>query len=162
MATESAHNEGKRRPNPKRSGRSLQRQRALDVLFEADSKELHADEIPGLLDERASVSTSQKPIGEFGIQIVRTYADNAENVDSLIEASSPEWSIDRMSLVDRNLLRIGFTELMYMGTDRPVVIKEISSLVRDLSTDQAVPFTMGVLNRGAEIWELETSGREED
>lgn len=77
----------------------------------------------------------------------------------MIEAASPQWALARMSVVDRSLLRIGATELMFMDVPIAIVIKEITSLVRDFSTDKAVGFTMGVLNRIAEIRATETAGR---
>ncbi len=149
----------KRRPNPERKGRSLQRQKALDVLFEADARGF---DVGGLLEERKTVSTNIVPIGEYGITIVETYADAAGDVDSMIEAASPAWSLERMSAVDRNLLRIGATEIMFLGVDVPVVISEIRSLARDLSSDSAVGFTMGVLNRVGEIRAAETAGLNDD
>ncbi|WP_124054853.1 transcription antitermination protein NusB [Arcanobacterium ihumii] len=150
----------KKHINPKRKGRSLQRQRALDVLFEADTRAIPVSELGQLLSERKTISTAQQPIGEYGIKLVETYIEWSEEVDSMIDAASPSWSLDRMSGVDRNLLRLGSVEIMFLDVDVPVVVKEISSLARDLSTDKAVGFTMGVLNRVSEIHKLERSGLE--
>lgn len=147
------------RPNPKRKGRSLQRQMALDVLFESD---LRGTDLRALLEERRVVSTHMVPIGDYGVTIVSTYADNAADVDSMIEAASPKWSIERMSIVDRCLLRVGATELMFLGVDLPVVASEVKSLARDISTDRAVPFLMGMINRIGEIRAGETAGLNDD
>ncbi|MDP9805442.1 N utilization substance protein B [Trueperella bonasi] len=143
------------RKNPKRKGRSLQRQKALDVLFEADARDT---DLSTLLEERKVVSTNKVPIGEYGSTIVSTYADSAADVDSMIEAASPDWSLERMSTVDRNLLRMGATEIMFLDVDVPVVVSEIKSLARELSSDASVGFTMGVLNRVGEIRQAETAG----
>ncbi|VEI12449.1 transcription antitermination protein NusB [Trueperella bialowiezensis] len=143
------------RRNPDRKGRSLQRQKALDVLYEADLRER---DVHALLEERKTISTNIVPIGDYGITIVQTYADNAPDVDSMIEAASPDWSLARMSTVDRNLLRLGATELMFLGIDVPIVVSEIKGLARDLSSDSSVGFTMGVLNRVGEIRDAETAG----
>ncbi|USR80191.1 transcription antitermination factor NusB [Arcanobacterium pinnipediorum] len=146
------------RPRKGRKGRSLQRQRALDVLYEADLRSGEID-LSELLEQRSQQSPAQEPIKAYGQEIVRTYVEWADNVDSMIEAASPQWSLARMSIVDRSLLRIGTTELMFMDVPIAIVIKEITSLVRDFSNDKAVGFTMGVLNRIAEIRSAETSGR---
>lgn len=146
--------------NNKRKGRSLQRQRALDVFFEADTKNLLTSGLLDLLNQRRDISTAQQPIQEYGIKIVETYAKWADNIDSMIEASSPSWALNRMSIVDRNLLRIGATELMFLHVDLPIVIKEITALARDFSNDKAISFIMGILNRINEIRMLETSGEE--
>lgn len=149
------------RRDGRRKGRSLQRQRSLDVLYEVDFKGLSSCDALDLLKLRQSESTHQVPIGQYGVEIVSHFIENAENIDSMIDAASGAWSIDRMTIVDRNLLRLGAVELMYLGIDRPVVINEVASLAREFSTDKSVSFTMGILNRVSEIWELENSGREE-
>ncbi|MDY5272713.1 MAG: transcription antitermination factor NusB [Arcanobacterium sp.] len=147
-----------RHRNKRRKGRSLQRQRALDVLFEADVRRLRGARAQALLDERRQVSTAQQPIQAYGVQIVQAYLENAQDVDAFIDAASPAWSVGRMSAVDRNILRIGTTEIVYLGVERPVAVKEAASLAREFSSDKSVGFTMGVLNRVADIRELETSG----
>ena len=144
--------------NPKRKGRSLQRQRALDVLYEADVRGIAPAGISDLLQERESVSTAQQPIQSYGISIVSTFVENAEDVDAFIDAASPSWSISRMSTVDRNILRIGVTELLYLDVDVAIAAKEVASLAREFSADKSVGFTMGVLNRVSDIHNLETSG----
>ncbi|MGV9188850.1 transcription antitermination factor NusB [Arcanobacterium canis] len=153
--------QNKFRRDGRRKGRSLQRQRSLDVLYEIDFKNLSSRDALDLLKLRQSESTHQVPIGQYGVEIVSHFIENMENIDSMIEAASGAWSIDRMTIVDRNLLRLGAVELMYGGVDRPVVINEVASLAREFSTDKSVSFTMGILNRVSEIWELENSGREE-
>ena len=150
------------RKNPQRKGRSRQRQRALDVLYEADLRGYFRNHKLGraqeLLEQRKAVSTAQVPIKEYGIEIVQAYIDNADDVDSMIDAASPDWALNRMSAVDRTILRIAATEMMYLNLDRPIAVKEAASLAREFSADKSVPFTMGVLNRVADIRDLETSG----
>ncbi|TBW22915.1 transcription antitermination factor NusB [Arcanobacterium bovis] len=148
----------KKHVNPKRKGRSLQRQRALDVLFEADTRAVAVSDLAQLLAERKVLSTAQQPIGDYGVTLVETYIEWADEIDSIIDAASPAWSLDRMSGVDRNLLRLGAAEIMYLDVDVPVVVHEMTALARDFSTDKAVGFIMGVLNRIAEIHNLERSG----
>ncbi|MDK6906076.1 transcription antitermination protein NusB [Actinotignum timonense] len=141
------------------TGRSTQRHRALDVLFEADEKNITSEAgILDLLAERQRVSTAQVPIGEFGSQIVTAYAQQISQVDTLIEASSEDWALDRMNAVDRSALRGAVAELMYLGTFRGAVIVEWTNLVREFSTDRSVGFVMGVLNKAADIREREESG----
>ncbi|AWE42376.1 MULTISPECIES: transcription antitermination factor NusB [unclassified Actinobaculum] len=136
----------------RRTARTTQRHRALDVIFEADEKDLLEEEqLLHLLTERRSVSTAQTPIGDFGAQIVEAYASHADNIDTIIEAASEDWAMARMNVVDRTILRAGSAELMFMGTPRALVVTEWSALARELSTDRSVGFVMGVLNRVADI-----------
>ncbi|MGO1591418.1 MAG: transcription antitermination protein NusB [Ancrocorticia sp.] len=137
--------------------RTTQRRRALDVLFEADEKDLlSADLLIELLEERQLVSTAQVPIGDFGSQIVRAYAGDMLNVDTLIEAASEDWALDRMNTVDRSILRLGAAELSVLLTKRAAVVTEWADIARELSTDRSVGFVMGVLNKVADIRERET------
>lgn len=76
----------------------------------------------------------------------------------MIDAASPNWALSRMTTVDRNLLRIGAAELMFLDGEIAVVATEIANLTRDFSTDAAVPFNMGVLNKIADIYAGETAG----
>lgn len=139
-----------------RTARTTQRQRALDILFEADEKGLRSrEELLALLEERQVLSTAQTPISGFGVEIVRAYAAHIGDVDTMIEASSEDWSLPRMNTVDRNCLRGAIAELMYVGTKRAAVIVEWAGLVRLLSTDKSVGFVMGVMNRAADIIERE-------
>ena len=71
------------------TSRTKQRNRALDVIFEADEKSLlDEDSLRDLLAQRQLVSTAQVPIGEFGSRIVEAYAGNIDDVDTIVEASS--------------------------------------------------------------------------
>lgn len=140
----------------KKTARTTQRHRALDVLFEADEKDLvREDELLELLIERQGVSTAQVPIGEFGSEIVRGFAQNIDNIDTLVEAASEDWGMSRMNVVDRTILRLGATELAVVGTNRALVVTEWAQLARELSTDRSVGFVMGVLNKVADIRQRE-------
>lgn len=146
------------RANPKRKGRSLQRHRALDVLFEGDVRGMRGERLRELLTARQTIATAQQPIKSYGVEIVTAYLDNARDVDAMIDAASPAWALERMSTVDRNIVRIATAEMLYLGLERPIAVKEAASLAREFSASEAVPFVMGVLNRVADIRALETSG----
>lgn len=122
---------------------------------------MRGEEIIELLNARQSVSTSHTPIGDYGATIVRTYAEWEDDVDSIIEAASPTWALDRMTIVERSVLRIGAVELMYLDVDLPIVVKEVNSLVREFSEEKAIKFTTGILNRISEIYTMERSGLED-
>lgn len=146
----------------KTSSRSRQRHRALDVVFEADERGLLDEKsLLALLAERQIVSTAQVPIGDFGSDIVRAYATNADDVDTIIEAASEDWAMHRMNSVDRNILRCAAAELMYCGSERGFVVPEYAALARELSTERSVGFVMGILNKIADIREREL-GQETD
>ena len=95
------------------TARTKQRNRALDVVFEADERGLLGQgDLLALLDERKVMSTSQSPIGEFGASIVEAYAENADDIDTIVEAASEDWAMSRMNAVDRSILRAAAAELV--------------------------------------------------
>ncbi|MBP3222532.1 MAG: transcription antitermination factor NusB [Actinomycetaceae bacterium] len=134
-----------------KTARTTQRQRAMDILFEADERDIiTSSDISSLLEERRTLSVSQVPIKEFGSSIVQAYIDNMMLINTVIDEASEDWSITRMNAVDRNILRGATAELLFLDTPRNAVISQWSSLAREFSTERSVGFVMGVLNRIAD------------
>jgi N utilization substance protein B len=89
----------------------------------------------------------------------RAYADEAvrgigahlADLDAKIRAASSNWRIERMTRVDRNLLRLGTWELAYRpDVPRAVVLDEAVELAKEYGTDDSSAFVNGVLNEVAE------------
>jgi transcription antitermination protein NusB len=123
------------------AARSKARKRALDVLFESEARGIASSVV---LDERLAVN--DPPVNEYTVALVRGYAEHAARIDELLGSYSQGWSLERMPAVDRNVLRIGIYEILYVD-DVPdaVAVSEALSLVRDLSTDESPTFVNGVL-----------------
>jgi transcription antitermination protein NusB len=123
------------------AARSKARKRALDVLFESEARGVAPSVV---LDER--LATNDPPVNEYTVALVRGYADHASRIDELLASYAQGWSVERMPAVDRNVLRIGILEILYVD-DVPdaVAVSEALSLVRDLSTDESPSFVNGVL-----------------
>ena len=67
-------------------------------------------------------------------------------IDELLTTYSEGWTLARMPAVDRNVLRIGVFELLYVeDVPDPVAVTEAMALVRELSTDESPQFVNGVL-----------------
>jgi transcription antitermination protein NusB len=123
------------------SARSKARKRALDVLFECEVRGLPLGET---LDER--VLAAEPPVNEYTVRLIRGVAEHQARIDELVAAYARGWSLDRMPTVDRNALRIGVFELLYVDeVPDAVAITEAMNLVRDLSTDDSPAFVNGVL-----------------
>jgi N utilization substance protein B len=127
--------------------RSKARKRALDVLFEA---EIRGEPVLDLLDQR--LAQASPPVGEYAAQLVRGVQAHRERIDELLSEYSEGWALDRMPIVDRNVLRIGLYELLW-ADDVPdaVAISEAVLLARDLSTDASPAFVNGLLGRLLEL-----------
>ena len=83
--------------------------------------------------------------------IVRGVADNLDGIDKKIAAASQNWRLERMSRVDRNLLRLGSWELMFRSdVPRAVILDEAVELAKSFGTDESSGFVNGVLDRIAE------------
>jgi len=119
--------------------RHAERQRAVALLYEAD---LRGDDPADVL---ARSDETDDPPAAFTVELVTGVAGARGELDRLIEAYARGWTIERMPVVDRNLLRIGLWELI--GSDVPVavVIDEAVELANELSTPDSGRFINGLL-----------------
>ena len=123
------------------SARSKARKRALDVLFECEVRGLPLGQT---LDER--VIAAEPPVNEYTVTLIRGVAEHQARIDDLVATYAQGWTLDRMPTVDRNALRIGVFEILYVDeVPDAVAVSEAMSLVRDLSTDDSPAFVNGVL-----------------
>ena len=123
------------------AARSKARKRALDILFECEVRGLPLGET---LDER--VIAGEPPVNEYTVKLVRGIKEHQSRIDELISTYSQGWSLERMPAVDRNVLRLGVLELLYVEeVPDAVAVSEAMNLVRDLSTDDSPAFVNGVL-----------------
>ncbi|MFC4589825.1 transcription antitermination factor NusB [Sphaerisporangium corydalis] len=125
------------------SARGKARRRALDILFEA---ELRSEPPANVLAER--VERAEPPVNEYTTTLVEGVNLHRSRIDELISTYAEGWTLDRMPAVDRNLLRAGTYELLWV-TDVPeaVVISEWVHLASELSTDESPQFVNGLLAR---------------
>ena len=123
------------------AARSKARKRALDVLFESEVRGLP---LGATLDDR--VLAGDPPVNDYTVQLIRGVAERQARIDDLVTTYAQGWTLDRMPTVDRNALRIGVFEVLYVD-DVPdaVAVSEAINLVRDLSTDESPAFVNGVL-----------------
>ncbi|KAA1424150.1 transcription antitermination factor NusB [Nocardioides antri] len=121
--------------------RSKARKRALDLLFAAD---LRRESVVESLDRAIAEGTG--PTNPYTETLVRGVAEHQARIDEVLTSYAQGWTLDRMPAVDRNVLRLGVYELLYVD-DVPdaVAVTEALALVRDLSTDESPSFVNGVL-----------------
>jgi transcription antitermination protein NusB len=121
--------------------RSKARKRALDVLYAA---ELRGQDAVEALE--AAIAEGEGPTNPYTETLVRGVAEHRVRIDELLAQYAQGWTLDRMPAVDRNALRLGTFELLYVD-DVPaaVAVSEAVGLVRDLSTDDSPSYVNGVL-----------------
>ncbi len=78
--------------------------------------------------------------------LVRGTVDNAGEIDKQIEAKSEHWRLQRMPVVDRNILRLAIYELNQQAVPAPVIIDEALELARQFSGDESLSFINGILD----------------
>jgi N utilization substance protein B len=129
------------------AARSKARKRALDILFESDLRGVPA--VASLADRLADPTQQLNP---YTVTLVEGVGQHRERLDELVREYSLGWALERMPVVDRNLLRLGLLELLYCD-DVPdaVAISEAVNLARELSTDESPGFVNGILGRVAEL-----------
>ena len=82
----------------------------------------------------------------FMEQLARGTAADVSEIDKQIAAKSEHWRVERMAVVDRNILRLAIYELRLAELPAPVVIDEALELARKFSGEESVPFINGVLD----------------
>lgn len=81
-------------------------------------------------------------------QLVDGVCDNLSKIDKIIEKAAPEWPIEQINLIDRNVLRIGLFELLYGKKDEvppKVAINEAIELAKNFGGESSGRFVNGVL-----------------
>ena len=129
------------------AARSKARKRALDILYESD---LRGADPGSTLAER--LDQAAPPVPAYAIELVEGVIANRPRIDELIAQYAEGWTIDRMPVVDRNVLRLGIYELL--GRDDipdAVAVSEAVELARALSTEESPRFVNGLLARLLDI-----------
>lgn len=77
--------------------------------------------------------------------LVRGVLEHKEDLDNEIESASEHWSVARMPVIDRSILRLGLFELRHGETPSAVVVSEAVRLAKTYSTERSGAFVNGVL-----------------
>jgi transcription antitermination factor NusB len=122
------------------------REYALQLLFQLDitgdrlSDELINDFWEGIKEDNE--------VKEFASSIVKGSIEHLEAIDSLIEDVTEHWQLERMAVIDRNILRAATYELLYRHDIPPsVAINEAIELAKKYSTEDSSRFINGILDR---------------
>ena len=120
--------------------RTRARKRALDILHAADALDRPVLEV--LADE--------PDVADFTRELVEGVDQHRAELDDLIRTYADRWALERMPIVDRNLLRIGTFELLYRpDVPTAAAINEAVELAKMLSTEDSGRFVNGLLGRVA-------------
>ncbi len=120
------------------------REVALQVLFEIDALGIEAKEAIELFWRNFEAPREART---FSSRLIKGVCDKREQIDTLIATCSDNWTLNRMSRVDRNILRIAVYELLYCDDVPPkVTLNEAIDLGKDFGTENSGSFINGILD----------------
>lgn len=122
---------------------------ALQFLFGHDFQNQDCDQED--LARELELFCASFDVGEkalpYGRLLIEGICRRREEIDTLLAAHSHNWRVERMSLVDRNILRIAVFELRFGdGMPAQVAINEALEIAKRYSIDDSVPFINGILD----------------
>ena len=144
------------------ANRHLSRSVVLQSLFEWDVRDLsHEDALAALARNTAEYAPAagDQPFME---ELERGFIERKHDLDIIIEKAAPEWPIERISPIDRNVLRMGLWELLFADRTKvpaKVAINEAIELGKVFGGENSGRFVNGVL--GAVYKELGEPGKDE-
>lgn len=125
----------------RRSSREL----ALKFLYQTELNRGNIDEQMKLFLERNS---SQDEVEAFMKKLVRSILKQIKEIDEIIQKFSDNWMLDRMAVIDRNVLRMGTCELLFnFSTPPKVVINEAVDIAKKYGNEDSPEFINGILDK---------------
>ena len=116
---------------------------AVQALFELDFQERPGGDV---IDERLAESKLAADNQEFAGDLLHGVLHHKENIDAEIERAAPQWPLEQIAHVDKNVLRLAIYELVFDNSAPPkVAISEAVELARLLGSATSPKFVNGVL-----------------
>lgn len=144
------------------ANRHLARSIVLQTLFEWDFGGRNNSELRNILHKNVEEFGPGLTDFSFIETLLESVINKLEAIDSIITKAAPEWPIDRISIIDRNVLRIGLYELIFMDKSEvpaKVAINEAIELAKTFGGDSSGKFINGVL--GTIYKEMGEPGKDE-
>jgi N utilization substance protein B len=138
--------------------RRRSREYALQILFQLDmTGKIFTEEA---WNEFWEGNAEEDEVKEFTRDIASSTLNNIKEIDEIIKKAAENWSIERMAIIDRNILRAATYELCYR-TDIPssVVINEALEIAKKYSTEESAPFINGILDKIAHLGDKTTDSK---
>lgn len=127
------------------SNRHLLRTVALQTLFDWDFNEKSGN-LEDIFDRVSGEFASDSEDLAFAKQLLDGVVQNQEALDEIIVKHAPEWPIEQITIIDRNVLRLGIYEMVFLhDTPAKVVINEAVEMGKRFGGDSSGKFVNGVL-----------------
>lgn len=128
--------------------RTRSREFALQVLYQMDLTHNGYQEVLSNFWQSQEREDIEKEVKEFTDELIKGVAQNLEAIDAKICQYATNWQLNRMAVVDRNILRLSSYELMFRSDIPPKVsINEAVELAKKYSGNEAGKFVNAILDK---------------
>ena len=129
--------------------RTKARELALQLLYELDIRKESLDSLLSDFWERAFGNKSaEEEVRAFATQLAEGAAEHLEEIDKIISSYAQNWQLKRMAVIDRNIIRMGCFELLFLKDIPPKVsINEAVELAKKYGDIESSKFVNGILDR---------------
>jgi N utilization substance protein B len=130
------------------ASRHLSRSIAMQSLYEWDFSGKKKETLEKIVEKNIEEFGPGLETKDFIYQLVNGVISKISSIDKIIEKAAPEWPIDQITIVDRNVLRIGLYELLYGNKEEvppKVAINEAIELAKTFGGESSGRFINGVL-----------------
>lgn len=144
------------------SSRHLSRSIAMQSLYEWDFRGGNSDNLKEIVERDIAEFGPGLENPDFVWQLINGVQERQKEIDKIIEKTAPEWPIEQITIVDRNVLRIGLYELLFGNraeVPAKVAINEAIELAKSFGGETSGKFINGVL--GTIYREIGEPGKDE-
>ena len=130
------------------ANRHLSRSIAMQSLYEWDFNGRHKENIEEIIKKNIQEFGPGMDDSSFVEKLVKDMIKNQDKIDPLIEKCAPEWPLEQVTIVDRNILRLGIYELLFGNYEEvppKVAINEAIELAKSFGGESSGRFVNGVL-----------------
>lgn len=120
----------------------------MQSLYEWDFKGRHDEQLTEIIDRNIKEFASGLEETDFVHALVKGVMEHLQQLDQIIEKAAPQWPLDQIAIVDRNVLRLGLYELLFGNRQEvppKVAINEAIELAKSFGGDSSGRFVNGVL-----------------
>jgi N utilization substance protein B len=120
----------------------------MQSLYEWDFKGRDGKKLDGIIEKNIAEFGPGMDDTSFVIALAKGVIKNQDKIDPLIEKCAPEWPLDQVTVIDRNILRLGIYELLFGNYEEvppKVAINEAIELAKSFGGESSGRFVNGVL-----------------
>jgi N utilization substance protein B len=128
------------------SNRHLARSIAIQTMFEWDFRGQDNSRLPVILEHNLAEFGESLTEKDFAVNLINGIIANLKKIDKIITEYAPDWPVDQITVIDRNILRLGIYELAFVKEVPPkVAINEAIELAKSYGGPSSGKFVNGVL-----------------